>query len=154
MPSHIPINQDLNTEKKGRAQHFIGHMGLLRKLIGQKHERLLVHMLSARYHESSSTQPKFEGLDWCGACVLRYVSCSVMPFSCCVHHLSSPNTYALPQTTFWITKRKHIKPFYLTVLCVPVLCCVPAVCLSSCEKQATAHSTGTPNTPKIRIAQN
>ena len=29
----------------------------------------------------------------------------------------------------------------MTVLCVPVLCCVPAVCLSSCENgpQHTAH---------------
>ena len=45
MPSHIPFNHDLwknkptTQRKEGRVQHFTGHMSLLRKQIGQKHER-------------------------------------------------------------------------------------------------------------------
>ena len=49
-----------------------------RKLIGQKHERLVARR-SAIYHESSRTQTKLEGLDYVMKCVML---CNVMFFYC------------------------------------------------------------------------
>ena len=84
----------------------------------------------------------------------RNSSLLTLPFSRCVHHLSGPNTYALTQTTFKITEKTHTcchessrtqphlqQNYNLTVLCVPVLCCVRTVCLASCENNKNPRHT-------------
>ena len=51
--THGKTNQQ-HREKKAEVQHVIGHMGLLRKLIGQKHERLVTkgdHQLIMNHQE-------------------------------------------------------------------------------------------------------
>ena len=83
----------------------------------------------------------------------------LLPIPRCAHQLSGPNTCALTQPTFKITENTHTccyhessrtqphkkKKLCMTVLCVSVLCCVSVLVW----KQATAHSTGTPKTPKF-----
>ena len=79
-----------------------------------------------------------------------------LPFSRCVHNLSGPNTCAHFQDhrkyTYtllpWTVKdtATFVKKNYMTVLCLSVLC--PCCGSGLVWKQATAHSTGTPDTPK------
>ena len=58
------------------------------------------------------------------------------------------------KTSGKLTKTTQKTNFIMTVLCVPVLCCVRAVCLSSCENRPQ-HTAPEPQThQKIRTAQN
>ena len=68
-------NKDRKKKKKRRVQHFIGHMGLLRKLIGQKHERLVAkgdQQFVMNHHEHNRRKVWIDVLHLC------YETCHVL----------------------------------------------------------------------------
>ena len=80
--------------KKTPSATFHWLYGLARKLIGQKHERLVVHMRSAIYHDTSRNTNRSWKV-WFGVMRLCYEMCQCPVMLCEIYECSTVLSYVI-----------------------------------------------------------